>query len=297
MNQGNQSNQVVNVFISSNNKTNGTVYDFVVNFQENYLKCEKDETIKINLINFNCDNSFYNIKNGVNNQFEIIRKNLSNEIIETIPLSIEEGNYNVFQLRDHLNVLMSGYVKVSYSKIKNIYQYEDIYNDVNFKIYINIINCNQFMGLDAETLIDNTYSYNVNMNYRNKVILKVNGITFERASIENYGKYDKFEQSSMLFIYDKTDIQPNMRISYQNQDGGDSFNYNIYDKSITSLRFLILDENDNPYTDMKDYNMILQFSVIKRNNDEMIVLSRAITDYLKNINVMILMFLEYFNII
>lgn len=287
----------LNVFISSHNITNEKVYDFTVNFPQDYLKCGIDEGIKVNLINFNCDNSFYNVKQGINNQFEVIRKDLLDNVIETIPLSIEEGNYNVYQLRDYLNVLMLGYVKVSYNKVKNIYQYDDIYASVDFKIYINIINCNQFLGLDSEVLINNTQSYNVNMNYRSKVILKVNGVSFEKASIENFGTYQKFEQSSMFFIYDKTDIPFFGRISYKNEDGGDSFNYNIYDKSITTLRFVLVDENDNYYTDVKDYNMILQFTIIKRDKAEMLELTKGLLDYMKQISVMILMVMEYFGII
>ena len=287
----------INVFISSHNIKNENIYDFSINFPQDYLKCLPNEGIKVNLINFNCDNSFYNVQNGVNNQFEIIRKNILDEIIETLPLSIEEGNYNVNQLKDYLNLLMIGYIKVSYNKVKNIYLYEDVYNDPEYKIYINVINCNQFLGLDEEILINNTNSYNVNMNYRNKVILKLNGVSFEKFSIENFGSYQKFEQSSMFFIIDKTDITPNTRISYKNEDGGDSFNYNIYDKSITSLRFLLVDENDNYYKDVKDYNMILQFTIIKRNEDEMLIIYKSIMDYLKQINLYILMALEFFNVI
>ena len=287
----------LNVFISSHNIKDENVYDFTVNFPQDYLKCGPDEGIKVNLINFNCDNSFYNVKAGVNNQFEIIRKDLDDNIIETIPFSIEEGNYNVHQLRDYLNILMDGYVKVTYNKVKNIYQYDDIYNDVNFRIYINTINCNQFLGIDGEVLINNTTSYNVNMNYRSKIILKVNGVSFEKASIENFGTYQKFEQSSMFFIYDKTDIPFFGRISYKNEDGGDSFNYNIYDKSITTLRFLLVDENDNYYNDVKDYNMILQFTIVKRDKAEMLEATKGLLEYLKQISVMILMAMEYFGII
>lgn len=287
----------INIFVSTKNiDKNERVSNFTLNFPQDYLKANSDQGIKINVIHFDADNSMYNI-NDNNNSFEIIKKDVDDNVIESIPLRITNGNYNVKTLKDHLNNIMNGYVSVSYDKNRNRYTYYSMLSD--FKIYINIINCNQFLGLDDTNLIPNEglESYIVNMNYRRKIILKVIGLSYEVASIENMGVNNNFENSSVLFWIDKSDVEPFKRISYHNEDGGDSYNYNVYDKNITRLRLILEDENEKEYTDLKDYNVILQFSILQRDKQEMVILTTQIMNILKETYTLILMALEYFNII
>jgi hypothetical protein len=236
----------------------------------------------------------YNI-NSTNNIFNILTKDIDNNIIDTLSITIKPGNYNVKNLRDYINSIQSK-ISLSYNIQQNTYTYKNLTEDI---INIEPLTAKQFIGLSDETIItiEGVESNVLDMNYRRKMILKVIGVSYEVISVENIGKSRNLENSSILFWIDKSDIQPYQRITYNNEDGGDSFNYNLYDKNITHLKLVLEDENEREYTDCKDYNLILQFSIIKRDTQEMIKLTKSINDYLREITAYTLMLLEFIGLI
>ena len=89
-------------------------------------------------------------------------------------------------------------------------------------------------------------------------------------------------------------------IQYNNEDGGNSFNYELHNKMITNLTFQITDENYNIIHDLPDWTMILQFSIkSEASNDLSILLDilQAIKKYLLDIYSMIYLILDRIGIL
>jgi hypothetical protein len=293
-----------NVFLSSKYRPNKTepAYDFKVYFPPDYISCNNKQTLTINIINFHMPNIMYNI-NDNNHTFYIITRNKStNNITNTQTVNLTNGNYNVYELLSHLNILLVGKVLVSYDKIRNTYSFKDIYNNVNE--YINIsapfgkylgLNNNVEYRLDPITLFESVKP--VNMVAYNKIVMNCLGLDYNIGSIENISNDDGFEISNLLFWCSRQDSKYMSELTYNNEDGGDSFNYTLYNKSVDSLRFVVTDEDYNPITDLPDWTMILQFGVEEQDTNDVVQILDVIRTYLLQIYSMMWLLLRRLNII
>ena len=284
----------INVYVNSENKLNGINSNFTINIPNGLIKCNEEQGISLNLININIPNTMYYIRNGVNNEFEV---SIDNELTFT-KYFIEEGSYSVITLKDHLNKILEGIITVVYVKKTNKF----IFTSLQETTFIRPINCSQFLGL--ENLISYGFlDFNLisiqplDMVDRKKIIIETTNLNFEISSIENIGINDYFEASSILYWYDKTDIPPNHNITYNNVDGGNSFNFKIHNKEVNHINFKVIDENDNEYTDLPNFTMTLQFTIYERNEKEMMKYLYDTSEYMKQIYTLILMIMKYFNVI
>jgi hypothetical protein len=135
----------------------------------------------------------------------------------------------------------------------------------------------------------------LDMVYRKKIILETNNIQYEKSSIENIGLNESyFEQSSILFWCDKTDVPFNSVISYKNDN---SFYYKIFNKEISHIDFRIIDEYGNEYSDLPNFSLLLQINIYERDKREMAVYMSEMNEYVKQIYTVILMIMKFFNII
>lgn len=282
----------INVYVNSENKLNGTNSNFTINVPNGLIKCNEEQGISLNLINLNVPNTMNFIREGVNNMFEV---SIDDQVSFT-QYSIENGNYSVSTLKDYLNTLLNGIITVSYIKPTNKYKFTASQPST----FIKTINCNQFLGLEDETIYEVIELNSVkplDMVDRKKIIIEATNLNFEIASIENIGINDFFEASSILYWYDKTDVPPNNNITYHNEDGGDSFNFKIHNKEINNISFKVVDEYDNEYTDLPNFTMTLQFTIYERDEKEMMKYMYDTAEYLKQIYTLILMIMKYFNVI
>src|SRR5210317_305924 len=288
---------IKNVFINSKNRENSNdkSYDFTLYFPPGSIMCSNNEILKINIINFHCPNSMYNI-NASNNKIHILIKN--NDILEDeFILTIEIGNYNVYELMDTINNLCSDYMNIQYVKIRNTFKFfknESLMSDVYIKV-----SEGKFFGIedDTEYLLNFESIYPINLVAYNKLVINCPELQYFGGSLENLDEKG-FEISNIFFWCSRQDIANMAEIQYNNEDGGNSFNYTLQNKTIDSLRFVVTNENYRPITDLPDWTMIIQlYSENIDEDDRVFTVLSNILEYFKGIYAMFYIVLNKLKII
>lgn len=292
---------IKNVFISSKYRqnTNETSYDFTAYFPSGNIRCNDNEELRVNILNFHCPNTMYNI-NDNNNQLVVILKNkLTNDIEDEYIFTLTNGNYNVYELRDHINTLCTQYIELEYNKIRNTYTFNDNLISSSQDVYI-LAPFGKYLGLE-----DNTeYKLDtpkesvkpVNLVAFNKIIMNCDELQYSGGSLENIDEVG-FEISSIFFWASRQDVANMAEIVYDNADGGNSFSYSLQNKFVDNLRFVITNEDYQPITDLPDWTMVLQFTVEEQSNNDVVLVLSSIQEYLKGLYAMMFMFLQYLKIV
>ena len=277
----------VNVYIDSKNRTQDeTTNKFKVIIPEGLLKCNQSEYFTLNVSCFNCFNTIYQC-NTNSNSFQLILRNNMASSVESLYLKV--GNPSVNDLIDNLNTLLAGKCVVQYVKTQNIFVYNKS-SSVNpsYRMYIKPINSFNFLGLpnNIETLIDiNTYSlFPINVNTIRAINITIDKhIPLDNSNIDNVNIVSNHSD----IIYQKAlDVPPCALISYENVDGGDSFQYSITNmRNIHSFKLSVYDQNMNLIPDMPDYLMHIQFNI--RRKEQIISLLKNVIDYMKELYLML----------
>jgi hypothetical protein len=131
----------------------------------------------------------------------------------------------------------------------------------------------------------------------NKIVMNCFGLDYHIGSIENVSNDDGFEISNLLFWCSRHDSKYMSELSFNNEDGGNSFDYTLYNKFADNLRFVITDENYNTIDDLPEWTMILQFARADKDNNDMLIVLDTIKNYMPQIYTMIWLLLSNMNII
>lgn len=292
---------IKNVFISSKYRQNisETSYDFTAYYPSGIISCRENEELKVNIINFHCPNTMYNINDNNNKILIILKNKITEELQNEYIFTLTTGNYNVYELRDHINNLCTPYITLSYNKNRNTFIFTDILNNETNNIYLKAP-FGKYLGLED----DIEYNLNVpqesvkpvNLVSFNKLIINCQELQFSGGSLENIDEVG-FEISNIFFWVSRQDVANMSEIQYSNEDGGDSFNYALQNKFIDNMRFVITDENYRLITDLPDWTMILQFSIEEKSNNELLNVLLTIQDYFKGIYAMFYMLLNKMGIV
>jgi hypothetical protein len=107
----------------------------------------------------------------------------------------------------------------------------------------------------------------INMVDYQQIIIKSN-LIYQDLNQDNlcYAEDDIFNISQILFWVNKQDVEPFKCIAYQNQDSGDSFSYNIVNRSINNINFKVTNENNMLVTDCSEWFLHLKFSIYEKND-------------------------------
>jgi hypothetical protein len=237
-------------------------------------------------------NTMYNI-NSKNNCFKIFKNNV---LLNTY--YIDSGNYSVLTLKNWINTTLNGLISVSYNSAQNTFTYTRIDGLNTYEIQS--VNSAGILGLtnNVKVVIPSTGytgSY-VNMVNFNKLILRTPNISYEVGSVENLLGGD-MKISSIMFWISKQNIEPFSEITYNNEDAGNSFCYNIFNHKINSINFQLTNEKGDFITDAPDYLLGLQFIVYQKDEDLMTGYTQSMLQYIKDIYFLMLWFMEFFNII
>ena len=285
---------IVNAFISSAARpSNETTYNFNVSFPNNLIKANpENQGIKINVISFDMLNAMYNI-NSNNNCFQVYK---NGTLFATY--YIDSGNYSVLTLRNWLNTALAGFITVTYNTAQNTFTYTS--TDAANTYKIKSINTAAILGLSNNIqLTIPTTGYTgtyVNMVNYNKLIIRTPNISYEVGSVENL-LGGEMKISSILFWASKQNVEPFREITYNNEDAGNSFCYNIFNHEINTINFQLTNEKGEFITDAPDYLLGLQFIVYQRDEDLQTAYIQSMLQYIKDIYFVMLWFMEYFNII
>ena len=265
----------VNLYISSETRTTNNASDFYVIIPDT-LHIEDDETFYFNVIQFNSFNNFYQVLKGYNTDFSVLIFDKDDVLHDTIIGELPEGNPNIIDILHYLQVLLAGLITISYDKILNKLCFTTISANANHhSVYLKIKNCNKILGFPRELrnaliLCDHnipTYSdipCNV-ISITNVFIHCYGDFNFNDYNFSNHDSNEMKSNSIMFSI--PLNCPFNHVISYNNEDGGNSFYFRV-DKSTTinNIRLVIKDQYNEIIPKFSDYNMILQISKRKQIN-------------------------------
>ena len=265
----------INLYISSETRTTPNPSDFYV-IISNTLYIDSDETFYVNVIQFNAFNNFYQTMKGYNTDFKILIYNKDDELHDTIIGELPEGNPTIIDIINYISNLLSGVVTVTYDKIKNKIIFTTISSNANHnKIYLNIINCDKILGFSRELrnkpiLLEHDipkYSDNpCNIISITNIFLHCYGdFSFNDYNFSNHDSNEMKSNNIMFSI--PINCPFNHVITYNNEDGGNSFYFRVDKKSsINNIRLVIKDQYNEIIPNFKDYNIILQVTKRKQIN-------------------------------
>ena len=258
-------NKVYNIFINSTNRNLiEKTYDFNLFFDNDELIINPNEGVNVSVVSFSLLNSMYNVNQYTGNNTFIL---YNSTLITNTTITIPYGNYNVYTLQNQLNILLSGYITITYNVATNTYTY------TNTSVYsLNIIpqNCSKLLGLSTTTTISllGTISSYVNMVNYQQVILRCPTLVFENNSMDNIQDKNNFiAVSDILYWVNKQDVEPFKMINYKNEDGGTLYSYNVVNRNFSTLNLKLVNEFNQPIYDAPDYLLQLQISVFDKDNN------------------------------
>lgn len=239
------------------------------------LRINDDEHYYINIIQFNTFNSFYNVIDGYNNEFEMIKNG------EITIGKIPDGNININIIQGYLTSLFTYLVTIDYDKIKNKFTFKNItQNNISLKL----INCHSLLGfqrnksiIELPTNINITSDIPINVMSITNLFVHLTGsdLNINDNNFDNH-KSTVIKTNSIIFslIVDKP---YNHILSYNNNDGGNSFYFRCdKQQDITGFKLIIKDQYDQVIPYLPDWSMIIQLT--KRKNENFIL------KYLETIN-------------
>ena len=265
----------VNLYISSETRTTPNASDFHVIISNN-LYIDSDETFYFNVIQFNAFNNFYQVMKGYNTDFEIIIYNKNNELHDKIIGELPEGNPTIYDITHYLSTLLNGIINITYDKIKNKIIFTTISSNTNHdKIYLNIINCDKILGFSRDSrnkpilLEHNVSKYSDNpcniISITNIFLHCYGDFSFNDYNFSNHDSNEMKSNNIMFSI--PINCPYNHVITYNNEDGGNSFYFRVDKKSsINNIRLVIKDQYNEIIPNFKDYNVILQITKRKQIN-------------------------------
>jgi hypothetical protein len=223
---------------------------------------------------------------------------MNDEITSIFDYTLQDGNPNVNDVRTNLNVLLLNKVVVSYDRIRNKFLYKrtlPITTD-NFKMYLRIINSEDFLGFyksERDKLIllpylNNIYSHSiVNISGDEAIIIKIAGdCILSGNTVDNFG-LTTYQPSNIIFMK-PIDVASNGLLKYNNEDGGDSFQYRISNiEQITYFELSVHNQDDEFIPNFSDYILLLQFIRHTTEDNKTNSLLETLIDYVKQIYLII----------
>jgi hypothetical protein len=293
----------INIYINSKNRDlSEKISNFTVRIPQNLLRLSQGEYFTLNVNGFYCYNSWFNCIDGFNNEFQLIIKNINDEIVETYNYKLNDGNPNVNDVKSNLNGLLINKVLVSYDKQRNkfIFKRSLPVSTQNYTMYLKIINSEDFLGFyrsdrNIEILLpylQNVFSNNIiNILGDEAIIIKINGdCILAGNTVDNFGT-ETYEPSNIIFMK-PIDVPSNGLLEYNNEDGGDSFHYKLANvEQITWFTLSVYNQDDELIPNFSDYILLLQFIRHKTEEGKVEILLNTLVDYVKQIYLMISHFL------
>ena len=289
----------INIYINSKNRSeNENPNKFTVKIPNNLLRLNRDEYFTLNVNGFYCYNSWFNCIEGFNNMFQIVMCNTNDEITSIFNYTLQDGNPNVNDVRTNLNILLLNKVVIQYDRIRNKFIYKrtlPITTD-NFKMYLKIINSEDFLGFyksDRDKFIllpyfNNIYSNSIiNISGDEAIIIKISGdCILSGNTVDNFG-ISTYQPSNIIFMK-PIDVASNGLLKYNNEDGGDSFQYRIANiEQITYFELSVHNQDDEFIPSFSDYILLLQFIRHTTEENKINSLLESILDYIKQIYLII----------
>jgi hypothetical protein len=191
---------------------------------------------------------------------------------------LNNGNPNIYDVLNNINVLTSVYMTTTYNRITNKFNYTRTYPQTTnyYNMYIKPYNSSNFLGLL------NNVEYFINFS-ATECIYPINIITIKSLCIGVSGdisfKFNNMEsntngiyKASDLILVKSVDVNKNELIKYDNVDGGDSFRYSLGNRE--KIKYFVLsvyNQDGVTISDMPDYFIHIQFIIRKKDETKLIL--------------------------
>ena len=293
----------INIYINSKNRDlSERISNFTVRIPQNLLRLQPNEYFTLNVNGFYCYNSWFNCIDGFNNEFQLIIKNNEDVVVNTFDYTLNDGNPNVNDVKTNLNNLMVNFINVSYDKQRNKFIFKRTLpvSMVNFNMYLKIKNSEDFLGFyksdrNVEILLpylQPIYSNSiVNILGDEAIIIKIDGdCILAGNTVDNFGT-GTYEPSNIIFMM-PINVPSNNLLEYNNEDGGDSFQYRLANvEQITWFTLTVLNQDNELIPNFSDYILMLQFIRHKTEEGKVETALTTLVDYVKQIYLLISHFL------
>ena len=258
--------QIHNLYITSTNKQGlDTNYNYNLYLSSYGIHIEKDEEAYLNITSFQTLNSFYNIND--NSKKFIIKITTTFDVSFTYNMTLETGNYDIYEFQNMVNTLCASYLTMTYDKNKNKWKYTSN-QPINIEVYILVNNFNSsYFGL-SPFIYHEIYAAEeggrmsnlINMNNFSIIVIKVLGLIEVNKSIDNFNK--TINRGDTACIINRQDVPVGALINWTSINN--SFMKKISNLEINQLTFLFCNEFNTLLTDIYDWLMCLQIIIKKK---------------------------------
>ena len=241
----------IQIHLNSNNSSyyvNGQISNCVWNLS-NSLECPNQTTIYVSVKHANIPYSFYNI-DDTNNRLDYTVNG------QTVFLSIDNGNYNAYQLASYFTNNMTHFT-VTYDSITNKFTFRNSLYDF---VFAETSTCLSFLGFNPITLYltsilkSLTSNYCANLQTKQCICIASNNWTTNCINSMDV-------KSKNILCSIPITTQPYSNIVYINNT---DFKSNLYTNVISSIQLKLVDQNNN-VIDLNgcDWSITLQLDVIE----------------------------------
>ena len=260
----------INLYVNSSyRKKDETTTNLKVIVPSGLIKSYGKDYFTLSITSFYCFNTLYQMDEN-NSDFNIVIRDISNNTFKYLFFSFVDcvGNPNVYNILEELNLLLNGYISVTYDKIKNLFLFTrtKATDASNNKIYLKNKTCANFLGFskdyinkEIEITTDGIYSYQpINVIYHQQLLINIDGdIQMSINNLDNKNS-DILEPSSVLFMK-PIDINRNQLIMYDNIDGNASFQYKISQKdTINQINIRVTNQDNEDIITLGDWQLTMQ---------------------------------------
>lgn len=228
------------------------------------ISVKPNEELYISIISFNTFYTFHQVINGYNNNFNVYHQGTK------YSFSLPYGNISVDDIVTYFNSIKStAEINITYDKKTNKFIYTK--QNQNHTIILEPINCHALLGfkttetqitIPSNSSLTSTIPINV-MSITNLFIHLDAGfdLSINDNNLDNFKNNGNLVKPNNIVCAIPIKNCYNSIISYENYDGGTSFNFKANKQEIVqSLSLTIKDHYDNPIPDFPDFNMIIQLT-------------------------------------
>ena len=265
------SKKIHNLYITSSNKSgNDSNYNYNLYLSNYNIKIEPEEEAYININGFQSLNSFYNINDKSKNFTISVRTD--QDMTFTYNMTLETGNYDIYEFQTMVNSLCSAYFTITYNKNKNKWNYVKEISLLNALVRIipNTYNASYF-GMTANIMTEinvitaysngiGTLSNIINMNNFSLIVIRILGLIEENKSIDNFNK--SITKGDTCCIINRQDVAVGAVINWTAINN--SFLKKISNLEINQLTLQFYNEFNQLLTDIDDWVITLQLIIEKK---------------------------------
>lgn len=270
--------------INSKHRITGDPWDFTVTINDCLLNADKNESIKIIVLDACVNRSWYTIDTS-NNSF-ILTYVDSAGVTQISTITVNPGYYDVFQLKHQLDLLLVGWT-IGYFTPTNTYQFTPPNTGLTYAFTFQNYFC-EVLGFPLSATPQGSFStpftssQPVRVNLENSLCIHCDVAKTMYSCIDNFSTSVFLESDIIL----KIPIQsgPFDNIVYQSQ-GNDNFSYVLSVKNIHTMRFWLTSENNRILQIPYDWTICfkLEYSTQTASSDDSSVpaMVKSIRDYVK----------------